>query len=97
MATSWWQDFGKALLVVAGLALVTGYLAEMQAGEKPLLARFTDFLATPGDVSTAPAVPAVSEPVKVARAVPAANECRPRVAYLVVRRPTCGPVMRSCH
>ena len=96
MNNSWGPDFVKASLVIAGLAMAIGYQDELRAAGRQVAASVSEFAESLGEREPLPDSPSTQEPVEVARAVAPETECRRSVTYIVVRQPTCRPVVRSC-
>ena len=96
MNNPWWQDFGKAALVLAGLALAVGYQDELRAAGRQVSASVSEFAGSLSEHEPVREAPSTPEPVDVAPPVVPETECRRTVTYVVVRQPTCRPLVRSC-
>ena len=96
MTNPWWQDFGKAVLVLTGLALALGYQDELRTSGRQVSASVKEFAGSLSEREPVRVEPSPPKPVEMARVVAPETECRHRVTYIVVRQPTCRPVVRSC-
>lgn len=102
MATSWWKDFGKAALVMAGLALVIGYHEDLRASSRQSIASLSRFAASlisdsPVQTSAADFEPVEPGQVELAQLNSPDISCGRAQTTPVLDRPENYADDRSCH